>query len=70
MERLKAAKDNKEARMNFVSYWADFVRNNPDQEWGRQQKVLIDSMIQSAKHSSLTPQRYLKIKRKKAGRKC
>ena len=48
--------------MNFVSYWANFVRNNPDREWGRQQKELIDAMMQSAKHSLLTPKEYLEIK--------
>ena len=45
MQKLKTSKDQKEERMNFVEYWADFVKNNPDKTWSTQQKFLIDSQI-------------------------
>ncbi|MEK6969779.1 MAG: hypothetical protein AABW48_05105 [Nanoarchaeota archaeon] len=64
MDKLKVSKDNDESRMLFVDYWANFVRGHSDQEWGEQQKRLIDSQMQSAKHSSLTPKQYLKLKEK------
>jgi len=35
--------------MNFVDYWADFVRNNDDEIWSKQQNKLIDSQIQSSR---------------------
>ena len=60
---LKVSKDNRESRMNFVKYWAEYVRTHPDQDWGKQQKKLIDSMLQSAKANKLTPEQYLKMKK-------
>ncbi|MBI4452882.1 hypothetical protein HY637_05620, partial [Candidatus Woesearchaeota archaeon] len=55
-----------EERMNFVEYWANYVRTHSDKEWSRQQNVLINSLMQNAKNSKMTPQQYLKIK----GEKC
>ena len=31
MKKLKPGRDNKEDRMNFVDYWANYVKNNPDE---------------------------------------
>ena len=39
--RLKPGKTNKEDRINFVDYWADFVKKNPDKVWSKQQNILI-----------------------------
>ena len=66
MKYLKPGKDNKEERMNFVKYLANFVRTHSDKEWSRQQNILINSLMQNAKNSKMTPQQYLKIK----GEKC
>tara|TARA_Y100000310_G_C20361020_1_gene658970 strand:- start:209 stop:433 length:225 start_codon:yes stop_codon:yes gene_type:complete len=65
MERFKPGRTNKEDRMNFVSYWASFVRTHSDKEWGEQQKRFINSLMHSAKHYPLTPKQYLKIKKEK-----
>jgi hypothetical protein len=62
MERLIPGKTNKQDRLNFVKYWADYVRTHPDKEWSRQQNILINSIMQNAKNSKLTPKQYLKIK--------
>ena len=62
MKYLKPGKDNKEERMNFVEYWAEYVRTHPSKDWSRQQKVIIDSQIQSARSVKLTPRQYLEIK--------
>ena len=62
MEKLKPGKNNKEDRMNFVKYWADYIRGNKDEVWGKQQNVLINSQIQNAKHFKLSKEDYLKIK--------
>lgn len=62
MKYLKPGKDNKEERMNFVEYWANYVRTHPDREWSRQQNVLINSLMQNAKNSKLTKEEYLRIK--------
>lgn len=62
----KFRKQNNKDRMWFVKYWANYVRTHSDKEWSRQQNVLINSLMQNAKNSKLTPRQYLKIK----GEKC
>jgi len=62
MKKLKPGKNNKEDRMNFVEYWANYIKNNPDEVWSRQQNVLINSQIQNARHFKLSKEDYLKIK--------
>lgn len=69
MNYLKPGRDNREDRMNFVEYWANYVRTHPDKVWSRQQKIVIDSQMQNARHCKLTPQEYLKIKGEKCFRK-
>tara|TARA_Y100000034_G_C6801305_1_gene359430 strand:- start:360 stop:530 length:171 start_codon:yes stop_codon:yes gene_type:complete len=49
MKKLKPGKTNKEDRMNFVEYWAEFVRDNKDEVWSKQQKKLIDSQIKNSR---------------------
>ena len=62
MKYLKPGRNNKDDRLNFVEYWANYVRTHPDKEWSSQQNVLINSLMQNAKNSKLTPKQYLKIK--------
>jgi len=62
MKWLKPGRNNNEERMNFVEYWAEYVRTHSDKEWSRQQNVLINSIMKNAKNSKLTPKEYLKIK--------
>jgi hypothetical protein len=40
----KLSKDDKE-RLDFVKYWAEWVKTHPDKEWSRAQNVLINSQI-------------------------
>ena len=45
---MKPGKTNEEDRMNFISFWAEYIRTHSDEEWSKQQKVLIDSQIENA----------------------
>jgi hypothetical protein len=36
---------NRKERLEFVRYWAKYVREHSDKEWSRQQKVIIDSQM-------------------------
>lgn len=36
---------NRKQRLEFVKFWADYVRTHPDEEWARQQKTLIDGQV-------------------------
>ena len=62
MKWLKPGRDNREDRMNFVEYWAEYVRTHPSKDWSRQQNVIINSQIQNARSVKLTPRQYLEIK--------
>ena len=42
---LKPGKTNKEERLNFVKFWAEYVRTHSDKEWSKQQNVVINSQI-------------------------
>lgn len=57
-------KINKQDRLWFVDYWAEYVKTHSDKEWSRQQNVLINSQLQSAKHIKLNRKDYLKVKSK------
>ncbi len=36
-------------RIWFIKFWAQFVKNNPDEVWSKGQAELIDSQFQSSK---------------------
>ena len=42
---MKPGKTNKEDRLNFVEFWAEYVKTHPDIEWSIQQNILINSVI-------------------------
>lgn len=44
-EFMKPGKDNQEDRLNFVKFWANFVRTHTDEEWSEQQNIIVDSQI-------------------------
>ena len=51
-------------RLYFVEKWAHYVREHSDEDWSRQQKVLIDSQIKNAKNVKLTKEQVKYIKGK------
>jgi len=42
---LKPGRNNKEDRLNFVKYWAEYVRTHNDRNWSRQQNAVINSQF-------------------------
>ena len=68
MKKLESSLDNLQARMNFVEYWADFVRTHSDQEWGNQHTKFINALMQSAKKYPFTPRKYLEMKGEPVGK--
>ena len=62
--KLKVGKNNEEDRMNFVNYWADYIKSHP-QEWAIQHNQFINAMMENAKHYPLTAEEYLKMKGEK-----
>lgn len=49
MRNLKLGKNKREERINFVEYWAEYVKTHPGKVWSKQQKKLIDNQIQNAR---------------------
>ncbi len=49
IEKLKQAKDEKEKRfierMAFVDYWVDYIKTHKDEEWSKQQNIVINSQF-------------------------
>jgi len=45
---MKPGKNNREDRLNFIKFWAEYIKNHSDKEWSEQQKILIDSQFFSS----------------------
>ncbi len=68
MAKLKVSQDSKESRLFFVEYWAQYIKEHTDLEWGEQQNMLINSQMQSAKHYPFSAKKYLEMKGEKSSR--
>ncbi len=44
----------------FIEYWVNYIKTHSDQEWSKQQNILINSMLKSAKQFSR--KEYLELK--------
>lgn len=45
---MKPGKTNKEDRINFIKFWAGYIKTHPDEDWSKQQNIVIDSQIESS----------------------
>lgn len=41
---------NRRERYEQIKEWAEYVRTNPDEDWGEQVNELVNSQLQSARH--------------------
>jgi len=50
IEKIRAAKTDIEKnlveRLEFVKYWANYVKTHSDKEWSEQQNILINAQIE------------------------
>jgi len=50
LEKIKNAKTEIEKnlieRLEFIKYWANYIKTHSDKEWSEQQNMLINSQIQ------------------------
>jgi len=44
-EFMVPGRTNREDRMNFVRFWANYVRTHSDKDWSEQQNMVIDSQM-------------------------
>ena len=52
---------NFKERLEFIHYYAEWVKSVPNEVWSRQQAELIDSFIFNAKNFKLMPEKYLEM---------
>jgi len=50
---------NQKQRMDFVGYWANYVRTHADKDWSAQQNIIINSCLRNA---ALTKEQFLEMK--------
>jgi len=40
-------KKNQKQRLQFIDFWAEYMKNHKDKEWSRQQAIIIDSVFKN-----------------------
>jgi hypothetical protein len=50
LKQLEEEKEkNKKERLDFVGFWANYVKNNKDEKWSQRQKMFINSQLKRAR---------------------
>lgn len=50
LEELKKFKEqNAKERLEFIKFWAEYIKTHSDKEWSRQQNKLINSQLRTAR---------------------
>lgn len=42
---MAPGRTNKEDRINFVKFWANYVKMHKDEEWSEQQNIVINAQM-------------------------
>jgi flagellar motor component MotA len=42
---MKPGRDNREDRLNFIKFWAEYIKTHSDEDWSKQQNIVIDSQL-------------------------
>lgn len=61
-------KRNIEDRIEFVRFYAAWVRRVPNSVWSRQQAALIDSFMENCKNFGVSREKYLEMMGRKERR--
>ena len=48
-ELKKFKKQNAKERLEFIEFWAEYIKTHSDKEWSMQQNKLINSQLRSAR---------------------
>ena len=52
---------NKEERLKFIRFYAEWVRKVPNEVWSRQQAELINSFVKNARNFKMSKEAYLRM---------
>lgn len=59
---------NRDARIRWVKYWAEYIQSNPVEDWGPQLNTLVNSQLQSARDHELDAEHYWRVRRARGDR--
>ncbi len=59
-------KKNKDERLKFIRFYAEWVKKVPNEVWSRQQAELINSFMKNARNFKMSKEKYLKMVEHKA----
>mgnify|MGYP000097272047 CR=1 FL=1 len=54
---------NREQRITQIKRWAEYISSTPAEEWGPQLNSLVDSQLESARQTDISPAQYQRIER-------
>ena len=52
---------NRKERLEFIHYYAEWVKRVPNEVWSKHQAELIDSFMANAANFKMTPEKYLEM---------
>lgn len=61
MESDEFLEKNRKQRLEFVKFWAEYVKKSPNAVWSKQQSDFINSVLRNSK---VDPKVYMKIKQR------
>jgi len=44
MKKFKA--ENARERLEFIDFWVNYMKTHSDEDWSRQQNIVVDSQLQ------------------------
>ncbi len=57
---------NREERLKFIRFYAEWVKKVPNEVWSKQQARLINSFVKNARNFRMSKERYLRMAECKA----
>lgn len=60
---------NREERLRFIHFYAEWVKKVPNEVWSRQQAELVNSFMENARNFKLSKEEYLEMVECKTVRK-
>ncbi len=57
---MPLSKKERRERLDFVRFWADYIKKTPNEVWSKQQALLINSQLRGARQDPIL---YMKIKK-------
>jgi len=64
MELKFDKRENLKERLEFIHFYAEWVKKTPNKVWSKQQADLINSFMLNAKNFKMSREKYLKMMRK------